>query len=163
VRPLQDKLNKIDITLPKTSRGMTAGVMKMITKLTGAKIMGMYISGDSHLSVRNAVFNYYCSKNGEVLRSADYMKSALFQAARARALELSQQLRKEKFLESYTDGYTRFFFLPGGSDLKTEDDEIGDIKGDVTASKLTTAFKKFNKTKQVSRVMVSKFIEMIAK
>jgi len=98
-----------------------------------------------------------------VLRSADYMKPVLFQAARARALELSQQLRKEKFLESYTDGYTRFFFLPGGSDLKTEDDEIGDIKGDVTASKLTTAFKKFNKTKQVSRVMVSKFIEMIAK
>ena len=160
---LQDKVNKIDITLPKTTRGMTAGVMKMITKLTGAKIMGMYISGDNHSSVRGAVFNYYRSKNGEVLRSADYMKPVLFQAARARALELSQQLRKEKFLESYTDGYTRFFFLPGGSDLKTEDDEIGDIKGDVTASKLTTAFKKFNKTKQVSRVMVSKFIEMIAK
>jgi len=160
---LQDKINKIDITLPKTSRGMTVGVMKMITKLTGAKIMGMYISGSGWSTVRSAIFNYYCSKNGEILRTGAYMKAAAFAESRQKATELSQQLRKEKFLESYTEGYTRFFFLPGGSDLKTEDDEIGDIKGDVTASKLTTAFKKFNKTKHVSRVMVSKFIEMIAK
>lgn len=160
---LQDKINKIDITLPKTSRGMTVGVMKMITKLTGAKIMGMYISGSGWTSVRSAIFNYYCSKNGEILKTGAYMKPSVYAESRQKATELSQQLRKEKFLESYTDGYTRFFFLPGGSDLKTEDDEIGDIKGDVTASKLTTAFKKFNKTKHVSRVMVSKFIEMIAK
>ena len=160
---LQDKVNKIDITLPKTSRGMTVGVMKMITKLTGAKIMGMYISGSGWSSVRSAIFNYYCSKNGKSLKTGDYMKPSVYAESKQKATELSQQLRKEKFLESYTDGYTRFFFLPGGSDLKTEDDEIGDIKGDVTASKLTTAFKKFNKTKHVSRVMVSKFIEMIAK
>ena len=160
---LQDKVNKINITLPKTSRGMTAGIMKMITKLTGAKIMGMYISGSGGRSVRSAIFNYYCSKNGKSLKTGDYMKPSVYAESKQKATELSQQLRKEKFLESYTDGYTRFFFLPGGSDLKTEDDEIGDIKGDVTASKLTTAFKKFNKTKHVSRVMVSKFIEMIAK
>lgn len=160
---LQDKVNKIDIKLPKVSRGMTIAVMKMITQVTGAKIMGLYISGNSPSDIRNSIFSYYQSKDGEMLRTGSYMPSVKYAAARQRARELFSQLKKEKFLESYTDGYTRFFFLPGGSDLDTATGKINDIKGEITANKLAIAFMKANKTKQVSRVMVSKFIEMIAK
>ena len=43
----------------------------------------------------------------------------------------------------------------------TEGDEI-EIEGKVTSSKLKSAFMKMNKKKQVSRVLVSKFIQGIA-
>jgi hypothetical protein len=51
--------------------------------------------------------------------------------------------------------------LPSGEDLKIENEEI-EIDGKFTANKLKNAFMKFNKKRQVNRVLVSKFIAGIA-
>jgi hypothetical protein len=51
--------------------------------------------------------------------------------------------------------------IPGGSDLDIEEDELS-VEGNVTAAKLRTAFIKMNKKKQVSRVLVNRFIGEIA-
>ena len=75
--------------------------------------------------------------------------------------ELSRVMRKQKFLESYTKGYNRFYLIPGGSDLAVEENSI-EVEGKITSNKLATAFMKFSKKKQVSRVLVSRFIEQIA-
>jgi hypothetical protein len=74
---------------------------------------------------------------------------------------LAAQIKKEKFLESHNKGYNRFYLLPSGEDLKIENEEI-EIDGKFTANKLKNAFMKFNKKRQVNRVLVSKFIAGIA-
>jgi hypothetical protein len=75
--------------------------------------------------------------------------------------ELVNQMRENKFIQSYNKGYESFFIMPGGSDLSIENDELV-INGAVTANKLKNAFMKMNKKKQFSRVMVSRFIDGIA-
>ena len=76
--------------------------------------------------------------------------------------ELNLKIRKEKFIESYTTGYNRFFIIPGGKDLKIDDENVT-IEGKVTAMKLASAFKKVNKKRHVSRMLVNRFIDIIAK
>jgi hypothetical protein len=49
----------------------------------------------------------------------------------------------------------------GGQELATEEEEF-EIEGKVTARSLKTAFAKFNKQKQINRVLVSRFIQGIA-
>ena len=73
-----------------------------------------------------------------------------------------RQMRKEKFLVSQIDGYESFFLIPDGSNLEINDDEIV-VTGKVNSANLAKAFMKFNKTRQVNRVLITKFIQGIAK
>ena len=72
-----------------------------------------------------------------------------------------KQLRKDKYLESKNPGYESFFILPGGNDLSVDDEEF-EAPNKVTTATLTKAFTKFTKNRQVNRVLVSRFIGMIA-
>ena len=72
-----------------------------------------------------------------------------------------KQLKKEKYLESKNVGYDSFYILPAGNDLAV-DDESFEVSGKVTTSTLTKAFMKFNKSRQINRVLVSRFITQIA-
>ena len=78
-----------------------------------------------------------------------------------KARELSKELKTNKALVSHNPGFNKFFFILGGKDLNTEVDEI-EVEGKVTTNKLKNAFMKFNKKRQVNRIVVSKFIEGIA-
>ena len=79
--------------------------------------------------------------------------------------ELAKQFKRtldtQKFLQSFNPGYDSFFLISGGSDLMATDGEI-EVDGKLTSSKLKNAFMKFNKSKQINRVLVSKFIQGIA-
>ena len=70
-------------------------------------------------------------------------------------------LKHEKFLESYKRGYRKFYFVVGGDSLQVDNEEI-EISGNVTAGKLKNAFGKYNKKRQVNRVLVSRFVQEIA-
>ena len=72
-----------------------------------------------------------------------------------------KKLKKEKYLESKNTGYDSFYILPAGNDLSV-DDEIFEVNGNATATTLTKAFMKFNKSRQINRVLVSRFITQIA-
>jgi len=72
-----------------------------------------------------------------------------------------KRLKKEKYLESKNVGYDSFYILPAGSDLSVED-ETFEVNGKATTATLTKAFLKFNKTRQINRVLVSRFITQIA-
>jgi len=51
--------------------------------------------------------------------------------------------------------------LPGGDELAVENESL-QIEGNFTPAKLRNAFIKMNKKKQVSRVLVNRFIGLIA-
>jgi hypothetical protein len=75
---------------------------------------------------------------------------------------LSKKLHAEKFLESWTSGYDRFYLLPDGEKIVVKDAPIT-INGKVTPRKLSQAFIKQGKAKYSNRILVSRFIEKIAR
>jgi len=56
----------------------------------------------------------------------------------------------------------KFFFISGGEELTTNDDDGIEVEGKFSARKLATAFAKYNKKRAVNRVLVSRFIQGIA-
>jgi len=149
---LVDKKNKVQVNLRISEDDVREGICEWLQKTTGTKIVGFYLtpvsSAKAALKRRmfaddlNAVRHKYHEAN-EIL--AKYVK----------------RLKKEKYLESKNTGYDSFYILPAGSDLSVED-ETFEVSGKATTATLTKAFLKFNKTRQINRVLVSRFITQIA-
>lgn len=135
-------------------RGTTVALMELLKKICGIGVYGFFI-GTSTTDIRT----YYRAEDGSDLNMNSYERR---QQVMLEAKELYRKLTREKFLESWTLGYNRFYMLPAGNALKVEDQPIV-INGTVTARKLATAFIKQGKAKYSNRVLVSRFIEKIAK
>ena len=58
-------------------------------------------------------------------------------------------------------GWTELYLVKGGRDLQTEED-IFTVKEDATKGQIRNAFKKFSKGKLENRMMLSKFVDMVA-
>jgi len=146
--------------------GMRIAIFKWFTAKTGAKIFGFFIAGEGR-RIRQSLTQKYIDKNGnsvyKTIRKSEldtnryqtYEKSDFVKS-------LANEIKEKKFIQSYNKGYESFFIMPGGTDLAIDPDEELVVNGAFTANKLKNAFLKLNKKKQVSRVMVSRFIEGIA-
>ena len=132
--------------------------LQYFRKATGSKVFGFFILANTHGNIRSAIRNHYCSAEGEKIEEI-YQKN--YENGELITKKITKQIRDEKYLISYKSGFDAFYLISGGDELKTEDDEI-EIDGKITSSKLTKAFMKMNKKKQINRVLVSKFIQGIA-
>jgi len=124
-------------------------VVEWYKKYTGSKIIGFYIVEPSGKNVRDAIQRQYYDKNNKTIEKWEQYK------------EIQRIFRKEKLLISKKPTYDDFYLILGGKDLTVNDAQI-EVDGKITANKLKNAFMKVNKTKQINRVLVSKFIEKIA-
>ena len=153
---LCDKKNKIQQEMTQGEDSVRIAVANWLTKTTGAKIIGFYLANNQALkgAVRRRLFNTELDQLRKNPRENYYqLKEAYSKYIRV--------VRKEKFLESKNPGYESFFILPGGSDLSIDDEDF-EAPTKVTTSTLTKAFSKFTKNRQVNRVLVSRFIGLIA-
>ena len=75
-------------------------------------------------------------------------------------LELWEETKKKKFCLITNNGYTLQFGVLG-SDLQTSNGAI-EVPEDATKSQIRNAFKKANVGKKESRIMLSKFIDLVA-
>lgn len=154
---INDKKNKVQVQVKHdelNSDGVRWAVSEWLTKTTGTKIIGFFLADENYLknALRRRLFNEELNKlRGDPKTHG--MGDALNKYARA--------LRKEKFLESKNTGYSSFFILPAGNSLSVTDDEF-EAPAKVNATNLTKAFMKYNKTRQINRVLVSRFIGLIA-
>jgi hypothetical protein len=149
---LVDKKSKVQVNLSAGEDDVRRGICEWLQKTTGTKIVGFYLtpmtSAKAALKRRlfttelNAIRHEYHQANEMISK---YMK----------------QLKKEKYLESKNEGYDSFYILPAGNDLSV-DDESFEVNGKATTATLTKAFMKFNKSRQINRVLVSRFITQIA-
>ena len=159
---LREQKSKFQTKVPINEyRGVTISLMEMLQQTTNSKVVGFYITASKNSAIKNAVYKYYENENGEKLMESGNVPQHIYNQKMFEAGELSKVMRKQKFLESYTKGYNRFYLIPGGSDLAVEENSI-EVEGKITSNKLATAFMKFSKKKQVSRVLVSKFIDQVA-
>jgi hypothetical protein len=134
---------------------MFVSVAEWFTATTNSKIFGFFIV-PPHRS-KGIIRHYYHNEN----RLPLYTKRSEAMIDAELIKQLKRKLDTQKFLQSFNPGYDSFFLISGGNDLMTNDGEI-EVDGKLTASKLKNAFMKFNKGKQINRVLVSKFIQGIA-
>lgn len=78
-----------------------------------------------------------------------------------RAEEMWEELRTNKFCMIPDFGYTAYFGILGGKNLETSNGAI-QVSEDATKGQIRSAFKKANGSKKTSRVLLSKFIEVVA-
>jgi hypothetical protein len=138
---------------------LRVAVFNWFRKTTDVKILGFFIVGGGR-SAKEGVMRRYHFKDGESIwhkfpLNADYHKRL------EKTEELTAILKEKKFLDSYNPGYDSMFLIPGDKDLSVDSDVLT-VDGNVTPSKLKNAFLKMNKKKQVSRVLVNRFIGQIA-
>lgn len=156
---LVDKEEKIQISVPREARGITIALMKWIQMTANCGVFGFYITGASAREARNGIRGLYQNKQGIKMGYIGHRNAG---DGAILLDKLSREVIEQKFLESWTDGYTRFYFIPGSTELKTENNTMTDNGKAWTPSRLLSAFKRVNRRKQVSRVLVNKFIELIA-
>ncbi len=155
---IHDKKQNLSIRLLRENRrALTIGLMKWFQMTTGSGIYGFYITDKGLHELRRALVGYYYNKEGiEFSYDPSNAEQALHFS------NMRSKFTEDKFLESYTPGYTRFFFIPGSTDLLAETAGIQDTGKAWTPGRLLTAFVKSVRKQQVSRVLVGKFIGMIS-
>ena len=152
---LVDKKNKVQEQVPNCDDGVRIAIGNWLSKTTGAKIIGFYLVPNSHM--KSALRNRFFHADLNAIRE-DASKRYEYGEAIGK---FQRELKKNKYLESKNPGYETFFLLPGGTELGVDDEEI-EAPEKVTTATLTKAFTKFAKNRQVNRVLVSRFIGMIA-
>ena len=154
---LQDSKLKYQKLVKSNNLGneMFVSVAEWFTATTDSKIFGFFIVPSQR--AKGIIRHYYHNEKRQPLytkRSDTYVDSELIK-------QLKRKLDTQKFLQSFNPGYDSYFLISGGHDLMANDDEF-EVDGKLTSSKLKNAFMKFNKGKQINRVLVSKFIQGIA-
>ena len=149
---LVDKKNKVQVNLSIGDDDVREGMCEWLQKTTGTKIVGFYLTPltSAKPALKRRLFN-------DELNAVRHQ----FHQANEVLVKYVKKLKKEKYLESKNTGYDSFYILPAGNDLSV-DDEIFEVNGNATATTLTKAFMKFNKSRQINRVLVSRFITQIA-
>jgi hypothetical protein len=153
---IRDKTNKFEMQVKQDD--MNSAIMNWFKKTTGSKIFGFFLMTPS-ASAKKQLVKRYVFPDGQTVVQKRFKNIYSYNNDIER--DLYNKFKKEKFLVSQIDEYNSFFFVVGGADLQTEEEQI-EVSGKVTASKLKAAFMKYSKNKVVNRVLVSKFIEGIA-
>jgi hypothetical protein len=159
---LRDTKNKFEeLMVDDDECPVRKSVFNWYRKTTGSKIIGFFIAGTG-AGLRAGIERRYINEKGESLRQVyeGHSNDSFYQRKEA-TKQLAQIIKVERFLESKNSGYNKFFIIPGGDDLDIENESLH-VDGAVTAGKLKNAFMKMNKKKQVSRVLVNRFIGEIA-
>ena len=113
--------------------------------ITKSNIVGFFVAESSKFRLRNSLYRRYVSKESDGIIDTSL---------------LIKKLRTDKYLESYNPVYDAFYIV--ASDDIVIDDEEFDIEEGASQRKVVTAFMKFNKKRQINRVLVNKFIQRIA-
>ena len=158
---LRDKKEHITLPLDENDgEAMTKGLLRWIQMTTGAGVFGFFIIN---------------TEGNERLITHRYRDANKVRSEGAKSAKLYERFKREKFLESFSDGYTRFFFIPGAGDLisahkvswimppkKFTAKSQQKRENEERAKALLEGFTKSNKKKMVSKVLVNRFIDLIA-
>jgi hypothetical protein len=137
---IRDPVTKSQEILDSYSFGIksTSVMVKLLKERTGCNVVGFYVLAGREMN-----------------RTRDYFpKTADFDA-------IKLKFRKEKTLVVTTAGFDEYYFLRSEG-LDTEDDVEFDVKENVTRRGLVSAFSKYTKNRVMNRVVLNRFIGMIA-
>ena len=135
-------------------------VMQWYSDRTHSKIFGFFITGSTR-NAKNVIRRYYADETGVHLKFDTFEEQ---RHSEEKLRSLHNEMKKDKLVISHKEGYSKFFLILGGEELRIDDDDefVFETTGRVTANKLANAFMKHSKNRQINRVLVTKFIDGIA-
>ena len=158
---LIDHKEHLRVDVPKDYRGVTIALMKWLQMTAHCGVFGFYITGNTSKSAKRGIMELYQNKQG--IKMMCYGRRDQPMSDQVILLDqLCKEVIVNKFLESYSDGYTRFYFIPGSTELLTSNAGLVDNGTKWTPHRLLTAFKKVHQKRRVSRVLVNRFIELMS-
>ena len=166
---ITDSKTKFQITLHKNNDGSVAGSEELrlgffdwYRQTTGTKIFGFFLINGKGDAKRALPHRYYDEKGLNVLGKKKFDRQDHWNLRHSSEVKAKvEEMFTTKCLVSYSPGYNAFYLVPGGSDLQINDGDF-EINGKVTVSKLKNAFVKYNKKRQLNRILATKFIEGMA-
>lgn len=124
--------------------GITPTLLQILKERTKCNLIGFYVLPNGSRGFRNACTRF------KIINPDSAFKEF--------------KTQKHYAIDGY--GYDKYFLIPGGAELSTEDDSLDDLLGknntDFTARKLKSAFLNMNKSRLTNRILLSKVIEEIA-
>jgi hypothetical protein len=158
---LIDHKEHLRVDVPKDYRGVTIALMKWLQMTAHCGVFGFYITGNTSKSAKRGIMELYQNKQG--IKMMCYGRRDQPMSDQVILLDqLCKEVIVNKFLESYSDGYTRFYFIPGSTELLTSNAGLVDNGTKWTPHRLLTAFKKVHQKRRVSRILVNRFIDLLA-
>ena len=128
-----------EIFWDRDSRKMTASYIKMLKARTQSNVLGFYIL--SPYVFRSKVYDFF-----GIMGNHDPIRA---------------KFRNDKFLTLKSEGYDEYYLL-NSHGMKIEDNVELIVEENATKRKLLTAFTKYAGKRNTSRVVLNRFIEMIA-
>jgi hypothetical protein len=121
------------------SNQQTDALIRLLRKRTNSNVIGFYVihSRDYNRRIRH----WY--------RNVDNHE------------EIKSEFRKNKFMVLENTGYNEYYILHSGS-MDTEEDVIMKVPENVTTRNLVSAFTKYAGARVSNRVVLNRFIHMIA-
>ena len=138
----------------------TNDLIRMVSDRYNLNVIGYYIVNGKN-DLEHAVYNYVMSKDDrmaltETMKTFTYLHEAK-EYRKNVFKKYSQRYNKEKFLETEQSGFDRYFIIPGKKVGKDKE-----LNPDMTKVQMKNAFIRGLKKNTDSRVVMSKFIDMIA-
>jgi len=120
-------------------RKMTAGYIKLLKARTQSNVLGFYVL--SSYTFKSKVYDFFgIGINHDAIKS---------------------QFRNEKYLTLKSEGYDEYYLL-NSKGMEIEEDAELVVEENATKRKLLTAFTKYAGKRNTSRVVLNRFIGMIA-
>ena len=131
--------NQVILNEGSSQEKITAAFLKLLKQRTGCNVVGFYIL--SSRDFRNAIWRYFPKlSNTELLRA---------------------EFRKNNFAVSTNTGYDEYYFIRTEG-MNTDDEVELEVKENATTRGLVSAFSKYTKGRLTNRVVLNRFIGMIA-
>ena len=131
--------NQVILNEGSSQDKITAAFLKLLKQRTGCNVVGFYIL--SGRDFRNAIWRYFPKlSNTELLRS---------------------EFRKNNFAVCTNAGYDEYYFIRTEG-MNTDDEVELEVKENATTRGLVSAFSKYTKGRLTNRVVLNRFIGMIA-
>ena len=114
-------------------------------RVSGMNVVGFFLAGSGRKGTINRRTWYYILRDTKIETD--------------RAMK---EMRKNKVVVLESNGYDQYYILPGGGALTVENEGLADDLAGASKAKLKTAFAKSNKGRIQSRVLLNKFVGMVA-
>jgi len=138
---IHDKVTKKSYVIRESYYGITNLLLRRLRDRTNANVIGYRIIPLNKREVMSNLQGY--------IRNYSDLESK------------HAELKKNRWITIPNSGYSKFFALAGGDSMATSNGSI-QVSSDATKGQIKNAFRKANKGRKESRVMLSKFIDMVA-
>jgi hypothetical protein len=145
---ITDTKTKISIQLRgrQTSRALTTGLLEMTRAVTGCNIVGFFLTNN----VKNTV-------TGEIVQTERWMKHH-DAAEDAQVAKVMEEFKRDRVAVLTTSGYNEYYVVK--NDLSFSDEF--EVEANADARDIGKAFRKMQRGKLLNRVLLNRFIRMIA-